>query len=411
MTLVPSRSASEVSDRRTAFALRLAGALHRYGTPTHQLESTMKRVLARLGLDGVFFSIPTGIFAGFDRPEDHRTSVIRAESIELNLEKLTRLDELAERTIGGEIDVADASVEVEHIIAAPNRYSAIVSIAAYCVATGTAARIFGGGWREMAAATLVGLAVGLADVLLARSDATRRVFEIVAGVIASALATVAASQLAPFSIYLTTLAGLIILLPGLTVTTAMTELATGNLVSGTARLTGAILVFLQIAFGVALGGQVVRLFPTLSQTGPPLPLPDWTLWVSLLLTPPALTVLMRAMPRDGIWITLASIAGFTGARAGASLLGPELGAFLGAVALGSLSNIFGRTLRRPAAVPLLPGLLLLVPGSIGFGSLERFVARDVTAGVEAAFSVALVAVALAMGLLTANVVVPPRRTL
>jgi len=40
-----------------------------------------------------------------------------------------------------------------------------------------------------------------------------------------------------------------------------------------------------------------------------------------------------------------------------------------------------------------PGLMLLVPGSIGFGSLARFIEKDVVSAVETAFSMMLVAVA------------------
>ena len=45
-------------------------------------------------------------------------------------------------------------------------------------------------------------------------------------------------------------------MPGLTLTAAMTELATRHLASGTARLSGAFITFLAIAFGVALGNRI-----------------------------------------------------------------------------------------------------------------------------------------------------------
>jgi uncharacterized membrane protein YjjB (DUF3815 family) len=75
------------------------------------------------------------------------------------------------------------------------------------------------------------------------------------------------------------------------------------------------------------------------------------------------------------------------------------------------SNLYARKFNRPAAVPLVPGIILLVPGSIGFGSLSRFIERDVVSAIETAFNMGLVAVALVTGLLVANLVVPPRETL
>jgi uncharacterized membrane protein YjjP (DUF1212 family) len=51
--------------------------------------------------------------------------------------------------------------------------------------------------------------------------------------------------------------GIITLLPGLTVTVAMTELASRHLSSGSVRLSAAFIVFASMAFGVALGTTVV----------------------------------------------------------------------------------------------------------------------------------------------------------
>jgi uncharacterized membrane protein YjjP (DUF1212 family) len=398
-------------DPRISFAITLARALHRYGTPAHRLEETMKMLLGRLGLEGAFFAMPTGIFASFGTPESHRTSLIRTDTGELSLEKLSLLDELADDVIKGEIGLSDGSRRVEAIVAAPPRYPTVLMVLSFALASGTAARFFGGGWREMLVAGAIGMVTGATALAVGPSESARRVFEIVAAVIASALATLAALAVAPFSIYVATLAGLIFLVPGLTLTTAMTEIATGNLVSGTARLTGAVLTFLELGFGVALGSQIARLLPQAPVPMPPAPLDAWTLWLALIITPFAFTVLLQARPRDAGWIMLACILGFGAARLGALLLGPELGALVGACGLGLGANLFARLQKRPAAVPLLPGLILLVPGSVGFGSLSKFIERDVMSGVEAAFSVLLVAVALVTGLLLANVIAPARRTL
>jgi uncharacterized membrane protein YjjB (DUF3815 family) len=55
-----------------------------------------------------------------------------------------------------------------------------------------------------------------------------------------------------------TLAGLIVLMPGLTLTVAMTELSTQHLASGTARLSAAFVTFLGMGFGVAVGNTLTN---------------------------------------------------------------------------------------------------------------------------------------------------------
>jgi uncharacterized membrane protein YjjB (DUF3815 family) len=58
---------------------------------------------------------------------------------------------------------------------------------------------------------------------------------------------------------------------------------------------------------------------------------------------------------------------------------------------------------------LVPGILMLVPGSVGFRSLIALLERQALAGVETAFSTVLTAVALVAGLLIAGVLAPERR--
>ena len=83
--------------------------------------------------------------------------------------------------------------------------------------------------------------------------------------------------------------------------------------------------------------------------------------------------------------------------------------FVGALTVGVASNLYAYALRRPASVTLVPGILLLVPGSIGFRSLSSLLDREVVTGVETAFTMVLIGAGLVAGLLLANVLVPERR--
>ena len=117
-------------------------------------------------------------------------------------------------------------------------------------------------------------------------------------------------------------------------------------------------------------------------------------------------VVLRAEPRDAPWIVLIGSLGMLGGRAGAATLGVELGTFAGALAVGLASSFYERRTRRPAAVVLVPGILLLVPGSVGFRGLTSLLEREAVAGVETIFSMILTAVALVAGMLIAAVIAP-----
>ncbi|MFT4516089.1 MAG: uncharacterized membrane protein YjjB (DUF3815 family) [Planctomycetota bacterium] len=47
-----------------------------------------------------------------------------------------------------------------------------------------------------------------------------------------------------------------------------------------------------------------------------------------------------------------------------STLGAELAHFVGALLVGLFGSWYARRYRRPSSVPILPGILLMVPGSL-----------------------------------------------
>ena len=394
-----------------AFILRLGQALHQYGTPAHRLEDQLHQVSERFGVEARFFSTPTSIFASFGPPEALQTSLIRVEPGVIDLERLTLLDALALEVIHGRLSPETGAERVELILKAPPRYGRAITLLCWTLAAGAAARLFGGGLRELGVAAVSSLAIGVLDQLMHRNPRAARVLEPVAALLASALAVTAASVLGPLSVKVATLAGLIVLLPGLGLTVAINELASRHLISGASRLTAAALVFLQLIFGVALGQRLAELLPMPPMGVPAAPLPLWTGVVALVVVALAVNVLFRARPADVVWIVAAAALAFVGARYGARALGPELGAFVGALLLGMASNVLARVRHRPSVVTIVPGMMLLVPGSLGFRSLESLLARDVVAGVGTAFSMLLVAVAIAAGLLFASTLVPSRRVL
>jgi uncharacterized membrane protein YjjP (DUF1212 family) len=394
-----------------AFTMRLARALHTYGTPAHRLEEAMTLVSRQLGLEAQFFSTPTAIFAAFGPVAAQQTFLVRIEPGEVNLEKLALLDGLIGQVSRGTLSPAEATARIEQIEAAPLRYGRVLSVLCFGLASACAARFFGGGWREVSVSCAVGLLLGLLALIFSRDRNRVWVYEPVAATLASLLAVLASAVLAPLSVYTVTLAGLIVLIPGLTLTIAIIELATRNLSSGTSRLSAAASLFLMIGFGVALGQHLGRLVLGSFAEATPLPLPGWTEAAALALAPLGFTVLFRAGPRDAGWILGAGVLAFLGARFGAALLGPELGGCLGALVVGVACNLYARLLDRPVVVPLVPGIMLLVPGSLGFRSLSALLAQDVVSGVETAFRMVLVAVGLVTGLLLANVALPPRKAL
>jgi uncharacterized membrane protein YjjP (DUF1212 family) len=401
----------EHRDPAVAFVVTIGRALHRYGAPAHRLEDALSRVAKRLGLEAHFFVTPTGLFASFDEGGRQQTILTRVEPGEVDLERMVLLNELVIRVVAGKVTPTEAVARVEEVEATPPRYGRALTCVCFGLVSATTARIVGGGIREIAVAGFIGLAVGLWATGVGLRPAAARIFEPLAGAFATVVALAASAYMPPVSVYLTTLAGLIILLPGLTLTVAVSELATRNLVSGAARLVGALLIFLMLGFGVIVGGGIGTRLPGARFNEMPVALPGWTEAVALAVTPFVLAVIFKARPRDVGWVAAGAACSFGGARLGTLLLGPEFGVCVGALLLGVGSNLAARWRDRPSAVLTVPGLMLIVPGSVGFGSVSSFLNENVVTGVEAGFHMSMIVVSLVTGLLLAGAIVPPRRAL
>lgn len=396
-------------DANVRFLLRLGQALHANGYSSDGLENALQSMASRLGVEAQFFTTPTSLFAAFGDLVHQRTHLLRVYPGDVDLGRLSRLDEISREVERGESNVEEGSARIDAVIAAKDQH-VVLTVLAYAIASAATCRILGGGLHEVVVAGIAGLLTG------ALSRATRRlphgshVFELVASLLVSALVTAVAAAGVRLSVPTATLGGIITLVPGLTVTIAMIELARRHLAAGTARLLGAFLVFVVIAFGVTVGRELTTSIAGDVRSLTPAQLPGWTLTLALATAPAGFGVLMRARWRDFPWLWVSSAVGYLTVRFAAQSVEPAVAASLGALAVGLLSNCYERLGRGPATVPLVPGVLLLVPGSIGYRSLASLLDQNVLVGVATAVTMILTAVAIAGGLVVSSVLVPTRRS-
>lgn len=410
---VPTPTGS-AHDSATQFLLELARTLHIYGTPANRLETSLESVAARLGLEAQFFSTPTSLLVGIGPAVHQQVHLLRVEPGAPNLGHLSELSCITRDVVDGTADPAEGYRRIAALLSAPQRWPTPLRLLAFVLSSGAIACFLKVNAIDVGVAALLGLVTGVIALLASRRESWSHVVDIVAAFIVSTLAFTIDAFTHTNSGYATSLAGLAVLLPGLTLTIALTELSARHLASGTSRVMGALVVFLGLAFGIALGarlgGAIGNLLGATSQVanGFSVPattdLPKWTEWLALLIAPLAFTVLLKAERRDAGIIVVASALAYITARVAGATLGEELGAFLGALVVSAGSNASARWLKRAAMVTLTPGLLVLVPGSIGFRSVTFMLGQDVETGVATAFRVALIGISLAAGVLAGNVV-------
>ncbi|MBC7563360.1 MAG: threonine/serine exporter family protein [Gemmatimonadaceae bacterium] len=401
----PSGTPTSGSTDAVGFILRLGCALHNAGFSAHRLEATLSDVSRKLGLEAQFFSTPTSIMAAFGPPDSQRTHLIRAEPGSTNLSHLSGLDRIARDVVYGTLGPAEGNLRIERLLAEPPRWVLWQVLIAFVLVSVSVASFLKVGTGDLLCAALVGLLCGTIITRSRRHSEWLDIEEPLSAFLVATLAQFLAALIDSGAGYAITVAGLVVLLPGMAFTTGLIELSTRHLSSGTARLSGALVTFLGLGFGVALGtklGTAVGGWMTahdfvlhLSNAA----LPFWVEGIGVIVAPLCFTVLLQANAKEAPWIVLAAATAYLTSRFAGRALGEELGAFLGALMVSGGSTVIALRRDTTPIVTIVPGLLILVPGSIGLRSVTSFSQQKVVTGVETAFKVALIGVSLVGGVL------------
>jgi uncharacterized membrane protein YjjP (DUF1212 family) len=395
-----------------AFLRTAAELLHRSGTPIDQIEDSLITSARGIGLRLQVLATPTHVELAFGARRQ-QSYLIRREPGDTELGRLVGIDRIVADVGDRRISPRRGREQLLELAAEPSPHGPIATLIGHALLAGSAAVSLDGSIADVLASALLGLVIGMLG-RLASGRPVARLFAPIATFSAALLGQGLARVIPGISEGVVGLAGVIVLLPGLSLTVAMSELATRHLLSGTARLAAAMMVFLTMAFGVALAHRLLALgsLPVLLELDPAWidPLPRAARALGLLLASLGACVLFQVRWRDFPAVTLAGVAGAVASTSIGPSFGPELAAFVGALVIGLAGNVYARAFALPGSVVVLPGLLMLVPGVVGFRSVMAFLAGEPMAGIDAAFRMTLVAVALVAGVLAANSMLSPRRT-
>lgn len=370
----------------------------------------MVELCQRMGIQGTFMSLPTSIISSFSSGDEEFTKIERVEPMGVNLGKLSNLDQVSREVISDQISYEEGYQKLEDILNAPDPFSKSVQMMYFIFSTIGFLVLFGGRWADLFASVVVGCLMGLISIVKP-VGVIGQLFEAIVAIISS-LATYLLAKLVPgLNVAVIIISSLIIFMPGLFITIAIAEIATNNLVSGTSRLVGGIMILLKLTFGVFVGSKMASWFHYPSINFELGQIPFWLAFVTLPVTALMSVINFKANKADWKWVTMAGIYGYLCSKLGAHFLGPELGMFFGGVCVGAMSNVFARFMDKPSSIFQWPGIILLVPGSVGYRGMTSLFERDVVGGLDMAFTMITIALALVVGVFTGNLLVKPRKSI
>lgn len=390
------------------FLLKIGTALQVLGMDAPRLESALSFLATKLNIQADFFSTPTSLMVAINNGDHQEHFFKRTEPGEIHLEKLSRINEIGNKVCAGQLSTTEALREVENLDHFTERYSKHFINFCFGLSAAFIAIFIGGNLATAAAAFGIGTLVGTITLYKAPLH-IHQVSDVVATFVASFLAY-GVGVLFP-SVYPATviLASILVIIPGVMMTIAISELAAQHLVSGTSRFMLSLMIFFKMAFGVALAIKLFSLlglqFTTETFSG----YQPIFRYLGLILASLTLSILFLAPPRDAVWISLSCVVSYMSANFGQEYLGPYLGLMIGGCSVAVGSNLFTKVFNRPILITMLPGILVLVPGALGFQSLNYMYQHDLLLGIDTAFSTIATVVSLVAGIFIGNLILKTKQ--
>ncbi|KAJ3288491.1 hypothetical protein HDU79_004803 [Rhizoclosmatium sp. JEL0117] len=408
---IPLKDADENIKRN--FLIKLARDFQTYGAPSHRIEHHMTQVAQSMSVQADFILFPGLIMISFGG-EDHRqhTHFIKAPG-GIHMAKLAQVNALCQTLTEKLISIDDAIDLLEGVRVAKGYPDWVIlltyPVSSFCISL----LLFQISWLESVIAGFLGLLIGVLTSLAGKHMTFSFLLEFVGSLVATFISRALQGFLhkngIQFDYVKVTLSSLAVFLPGLSLTIAIIELSTRNMVSGTVRIFGALFIAMLLGFGMTIGSALV-LWDSNPYPAPPKLDPTSPLWSLLFFVVQSRTnPVPKAGRKNHDWPLLAAtptaitaIAGFT---------------------IGLTGNIYARITNDVAIAPILSGILIQVPGSLSVKSTLGFFGgtavlpvgnssspnTSVVDGVNFTFQMLTICMSLAIGLFLSNLIVFPIR--
>jgi len=310
--------------------------------------------------------------------------------------------------------------KLDYVIAKPPSFGSLFwQIASYIVAGFTASPIlFGGTWLDGIVSGIAGLIVGLITFYEpSLFPAHGHLLELLASVGASATLRITQGLLPKYCINFTAdiLSATLYLLPGLNFTIGFIELASRNMISGTVRLMHSLVTSFMMGAGITIGDHITKfidipIIADTTHTCETLATPNmiWNFLMFPILGISLNMMFFANMSQFPIMVLTTAIS-YVFNLIGTKLDFPsELTIIISALAVGVISNIYAKLRNKLAIIPIIIGVLLLVPGSVGVkGSLAFLIDQNFETGIQFTVSMFTVSMWITIGVFLSNLIVFP----
>ena len=377
------------------FVVQLGAAMNAAGEPVYVVQERLTRMAAAYGAHAATVSaFPTYLMVTMGRGEPAAVELTTSLGGSPRLDQVAALDRLLQDAERAAVCPADGLRRLVEIRDLGPRFGSLYSIVGYAVLTVGICLVLHPAPLDVAAAAVFGALVGVLRSV-GRSQQTLQVLmPVIAAFSVSALSALAVKEELLEPGLRAMVASLVVFLPGATLTTAVLELAAGQMVSGSSRLVSGCVQLALLSFGILAGIEAVGIPSSRVLFGREELLGAWSPWLGVLVFAIGVMVAYSAPTRSFPGLLVVLYASWTGQVVGNALFGGYVSALVGATVMSVAAVAVSRfPSAMPAHASFLPGFWLLVPGALGLIGLTELAGggggQDLVATVGSIFAVAL----------------------
>lgn len=402
---------------RKDFILRLAKSLIKYGAPSHRLEDAVDHAAKTLEVNLQCIYLPNLMIVSFIDSETHtsETYLLKVPA-GLDMYKCALVHQVQKLVTHSSMPVEEAIMKLDIINTEKNTYGRPIIVLAYAVAGfSTAPMFFKSNWIDAIISFFMGGSVGLLVWLSEKVPSYAHICDITM----SALVAFVAEALRQHNVCTSAIkfAGIVMILPGFTITCSILELSSRHIISGSVRLFYAVVFSLLLGYGMTFGASLWSMFDhsnrddesRFSAECPNAPLnPLWNiLFVPFFAI--SLNIWLKAHPRQWLLGTIFSIVGYAVSYTFSVYLGvrSEVSSAIAAFTIGLCGNIYQRLTRQLTFQAVVCAVFFLVPGSIGLKGAMAWFTEDMSSGMNFALQMVVTAIAISVGLFTSALAIYP----
>jgi uncharacterized membrane protein YjjP (DUF1212 family) len=380
------------------------------GTSVGVVENTLNEIAFAYDMACEVVALPNIILIKLGQGVQARVDISVQRLTTLRLDQISELVELIEQIKLKRIMPGEAVDKLDRIATKPERFhSAAILFGCFLSSIGLTMR-----FRPEPEALLVtggtGILVGMLILWFQKQPRFSLLLPTLAAILVSSLTFALTMQGWIFGTANLIIPPLVTFLPGAALTTGMIELASMQVISGSARLIYGTMSLLLLFVGIAIGFSVTHLPESAVYAYELVLVPWWAPILGTLLFGLGTFIRVSGANRDLLWILLVLYIAMLGQVIGERYFTPYIGAFIGAMLMAVSSELIARSPRRtPALASQMLAYWFLVPGATGLLSVTSLLVNDLQSVVMGLGEMVFLIIAIALGVLLGTLVTSPQK--